>query len=477
MTTSPAAVAVARGHRDRHGAEILARFAELLAIPNTADDPDGLHRTAVWIRDALNERGARAALTALPDAPPVVTGRLDGVPGGPVIGVYAHYDGQPVDPARWSSPPFRPTLRSGPGGEEIPFPRPGDDVDPDWRVYARATADDRATIAALIEAIGALGGGHEATLLFLLEGEEERGSPRLGEYLSLLSDRLAADLWLVCDGPVHQSGRPQISLGVRGVTDLEIEVYGPPVDLHSGHYGNWAPNPADLLARLLATLRDDEGRLVVTGASGPEPDDGALQLASEVPAPPDMGFPVPGDDYAARLLRPLLNIRGLRSGDVGAASRNAVPTSAVASIDVRLVAGQDPEEVVTAIRRHTESEGFLLVDGPPDAETRRRHRRIARISSEIGYPGVRVPGDDPRVARAAAAVEAAAGEAPVVLPSFGGSVPIHHFVLALGTAPLILPIANHDNGQHGPDENIRIGNLWYGIDLYAALLGRVGPAR
>ena len=471
-----AAVAAARAHRDAAGAAILGRFAELLAIRNVAADPDGLQRTAEWIRDALDERGARAALTALPDAPPVVVGRVDGRPGGRVIGIYAHYDGQPADPARWSSPPFTPTLRDGPGGAVLPFPGPGEPVDPEWRIYARSAADDRGSILALIEALHALGGSPAATLLFLFEGEEERGSPHLGEYLSLLSGRLAADLWLVCDGPVHQSGRPQISLGVRGVMDLEIEVYGPAGDLHSGHYGNWAPNPADLLARLLATMRDDEGRLVVAGAEGPEPDRGALRLAGAVPDPPGMGFPPPGgDSYAARLLRPLLNVRGLRSGDVGAASRNAVPTSAVASIDVRLVAGQEPGEVVAAIERHVAGEGFHLVEGTPSPETRRAHRRIARVSSEVGYPGVRIPGDDRRVREIAAAVAAASGEDPVILPSFGGSVPLHHFAEALGAPPLILPIANHDNGQHGPDENLRVANLWYGIDLYAALLGQAEP--
>ena len=247
-------------------------------------------------------------------------------------------------------------------------------------------------------------------------------------------------------------------------------MFGPPGDLHSGHYGSWAVNPADLLARLLVTLRDEEGLLVVEGAAGPDPDAASLALADDVPPLPDMGFLPPGDDYARRLLRPLLNVRGLRSGDVGAASRNAVPPSAVASIDLRLVAGQDPGEVVAAVRRHVAAHGFHLVEGPPGDEVRRRHRRIARVSAEVGYPGVRIPGDDPRVAAVAAAVLAASGEDPVILPSFGGSVPLHHFVEALGSAPLILPIANYDNGQHGPDENIRIGNLWYGIDLFGALL-------
>jgi len=475
---SDEALAAARAYRQAAGAEVLREFAEFLALPNVGSVPADVQRNAVWIRDALVRRGARAATMALPGAAPVVTGRIDGKPGGPRIGIYAHYDGQPADPSRWTTHPFEPTLATGRfdcGGEVIPFPSSGESVDPEWRVYARGTADDRAQIMALLAALDARGGSvPETTVVFLLEGEEEQGSLNLPEYLDTLRDRLAADIWLICDGPVHQTGRPMVVFGVRGIAEVEIEVFGPPHDLHSGHYGNWAVNPAVLLSRLLASMVDDEGRAGVDGfAEGAMEIDGeTAAAAAAVPDPGDLGYaPPPGEGYAARLLHPLLNVRGIRAADVGASARNVVPAQASASLDLRLVAGQDPDAVIEAVRRHVAAQGFHLVDGVPDDTTRRAHRRIARVRGTPDYPGVRSSPADPAAQRVLDAVARAGGEPPVVLPSYGGSVPLHHFEQILGVPPVIVPIANHDNNQHGPDENIRVGNLWYGIDLMAALLG------
>lgn len=465
-------VAAARRHRQEHGPAILSEFIELLALPNVAGDP-GLDRNAIWIRDALRRRGVRAAVTQIPGAAPVIFGRVDGSPAGRTIGMYAHFDGQPVVPDRWASAPFAPTVRSGrlEDGAEV-VPPPWDRVEEEWRIYARGSADDRAPIMALLAALDALRGRPvRNSVVFLFEGEEESGSPHLAEYLDLLGGRLQAELWLVCDGPVHQTGRSQVVFGVRGIADIEIEVYGPPADLHSGHYGNWAPNPVALLAELIGSMGDEQGRPTVVGLEGPDPDEAALAAAAALPGPGDLGYPEPeGPPLAARHLWPLLNLRGIRAGDVGRATRNVVPASAVASIDLRLVAGQDPEEAIEAVRRHVQARGYHVVPGAPDPATRRAHRRIARIHGVPGYPGVRTDPTLPEAQWVCRRVAEAAGEQPLVVPSFGGSVPLHHLV-SLGAPLAIVPIANHDNHQHGADENLRLGNLWLGIDLMAALLG------
>ena len=456
-------------------AALLSSLLELLAIPNTNSDPDGLAANATWIRERFASAGADAEVFGLPGAAPVVVGRIAGRPGGPVVGVYAHYDGQPVDADAWTDPPFTPVLRTGRvdrGGEVVVTPGP--EIDPEWRVYARGSSDDRAPIVSLLHALETLDGHQpETTIVFLFEGEEESGSPNLGRYVAVLGDRLAADVWLVCDGPVHQSGRPQVALGVRGFAEVEIEVFGPPADLHSGHYGEWAVNPADALSRLVASMRDETGRATIDGFGDDAiaPDAATVEAAASVPDPDGMGFRAPdGGGYAAGVLEPLVNVRGLRSADVGRASRNVVPHSAIASIDLRLVAGQDPEAAIDAVAAHVADQGFHLVDDSPTDEERMAHRKLARVHGVAGYPGLRTSPADPVVRRVVEAVRRAAGEEPVVLPSFGGSVPM--FDLTRIGAPLaILPIANHDNNQHAADENLRLGNLLYGLEVMKALLG------
>ena len=465
----------ARGFRTTNAARLVRDFAGLLSIPDVAADPVGLRRTAAWIADRMTSLGADAEVVGIGDAPPVVVGRVEGSGDGPTIGVYAHYDGQPVDPAAWSVPPFGPTLLTGrleDGGEEIDLPADGAPVHDDWRLYARGSADDRAPIMALAAAIEALDGAPHASVVFLFEGEEEVGSPHLPDYLEALGDRLGADVWLICDGPVHQTGRPQVVFGVRGFAEVEIEVFGPPHDLHSGHYGEWAVNPAAALADLLASMRDLDGTVTIDGFDqGARPTTAEVEAARLVPDPGDLGFvPNDGHAYAEGLLTPLLNVRGIRVGDVGEASRNAVPATALASIDLRLVAGQDPAAAIESVRTHAAARGFHLVDGEPTAAERQGHRLLARIDGTPGYPGVRTSPDHPAFGPVLAAVRTAAGDDPIVVPSFGGSVPLHHFE-ALGAPLAILPIANHDNNQHSPDENLRLGNLWYGLDVMAALLG------
>jgi acetylornithine deacetylase/succinyl-diaminopimelate desuccinylase-like protein len=470
------AVERARAYWATNAASILGEFARFVSIPNVAADPDSLGRTAAWIVAELDKRGFDAEMRSLDGAPPVVIGRIPGPTDGPTIGIYAHYDGQPADPAAWASPPFAATLlsrRLEEGGREIPLPAPGEPVDPDWRMYARGTADDKAPIVALLAALDAVE-RRTATIVLLFEGEEEEGSPNLPRYLSEYSDDLSADVWLICDGPVHQSGRAQVALGVRGFAELEIEVFGPPHDLHSGHYGETALNPIVALSELIVSMRDADGTLSVIGLAGPDPSDAAVAAAAAVPDPDNLGFAMnPRGGYAGRLLHPLLNLRGIHSADVGEASRNVIPSGATASIDLRIVAGQDPQACIDAVRDHVVGAGYHLVEDTPTPQEHLSHRRLARVVGVPGYPGVRTDPDDPLVQRVIAAVALAAGEEPVLLPSFGGSVPFHHFVEYLGAPLAIVPIANHDNNQHSADENLRVGNLAYGVRVMAALLGAV----
>jgi acetylornithine deacetylase/succinyl-diaminopimelate desuccinylase-like protein len=471
-----------RDWRREHSADVLAGFADLLAIDNVTGDVPALRRNAAEIVARFRARGAEVEAVGPDGVAPLVVGRIPARPGAPRLGVYVHYDGQPVTPADWATPPFEPTL-VGADGAAVPFPAPGGPVDDEWRLHARAAADDKAPLVALLaalDAVAATGADREVELVLCFEGEEESGSTHLGELLAAYADRLAADAWLICDGPVQPGNAPQVVLGVRGFTDLELTVYGPARELHSGHYGNWAPNPALELARLLASMKDAAGRVTVDGfGADTRPVSAAEQAVLDAMPPVEDGLldriglaaaEVPGSRLLDRLMLPSLNIRGLRAADVGPAARNVIPASATASIDVRLAAGDDPARMVERIRAHVAEQGYRVLDREPTAGERRSHRLVARLDAGLGYPAARAPADLPVVGHLLHVAARAADEPAIALPTLGGSVPLHHFGEALGAPAVILPIANPDNNQHAADENLRLGNLWYGVDLFALLL-------
>lgn len=500
LTAAPAsgqadpAVAAARAYRQAHAAEIVRDYAELLALPNVAPGPgesaEAIRANAEAIRDLLAARGAHAELWTLPDAPeasPIVYGRLDAPGVRRTLGVYVHYDGQPVDPGQWTATaPWEPKLYSRAieeGGEPLPFPAPGEAVDPEWRLYARSAGDDKAPIPAILAALDALeAAGIERTsnLVFFFEGEEEAGSGHLEDYMRAHRDALGVDAWLICDGPVHQSRRPQLVFGVRGYTGLDLTVYGATRYLHSGHYGNWAPNPALLLAHLLASMRTPDGRVLIEGFDDSTVPPGEAERAA-IAALPDyddelrheLGLAeTEADDapLAERLLLPSLNIRGMESAAVGDRARNVIPTTSTASIDIRLAKGNDPEAMLDLVEAHIRRQGFHIVREEPDLDTRLRYPRIVRVDRRPGYPAARTALDTPIARQVTAAARRAAGDEVVLMPTLGGSLPLYLFVDVLEAPVVVVPIANHDDNQHAPDENLRLANLWYGIDLMAAVL-------
>ena len=390
-------------------------------------------------------------------------------------------------PEEWTFDPWSATLVSGAlesGGEEIDYPAADDAIDPEWRIYGRGAGDDKAPFAAILGAIDALeaaGIERQVNLKFFFEGEEEAGSPHLESYMREHADKLEVDLWLICDGPVHQSRRPQLVFGVRGYTGLDITVYGAARYLHSGHYGNWAPNPALRLAELLASMKNDEARVDIADffqdSIPPTPEE--FEIIKSLPHPDEQlrrelllaegSTDGAGAPLAVRLVLPSLNIRGMKSAEVGAGARNVIPTEATASLDIRLVKGDDPARILDVVERHIERQGYHVVHEEPDADTRLAHPKIARVDRREGYPAARTPLDTAEAQFAIEAARRVAGEELILMPSLGGSLPLYLFESVLGSPMVIVPIANHDNNQHAPDENLRLANLWYGIEMMAAL--------
>ena len=482
---------VARTYREAHEVEILHDFAELLSYPNRAFTPD-IVRAAEYIRGELEQVGVEAELLRIEGASPIVYGELM-VPGATrTLGIYVHYDGQAVDPSNWTHAPFEPTLYSAAmpaGGEPIPMPDPGDAVDPEWRLYARSAGDDKAPIAAILpvlEAFRAEGVQPTSNLIFFFDGEEEAGSRNLPAYMRQHRDRLEPiDIWLFFDGPAHPSGRPQITFGVRGSMGMEVTVYGATRNLHSGHYGNWAPDTGNILARLLASMKDESGRVLVEGwydTVEPLGDEERAALAAmpawdrelmrELGIIRTEGAP---QSLPERLLVPALNVRGITSGNTGSLARNVIPNTAVAALGIRLVLGNESGHLRQLIVDHIEAQGFHVVSEDPDMETRLRYPLIAKVTGGGGSPAARTSMANPFAQSVMAAASLAADRAfgpgsLVVAPGMGGTLPLTPFTELLGKPAIVVPVANHDNNQHAPDENLRIANLWYAIDLYAALL-------
>lgn len=478
--------AAARSWVAEHRSEVLAEFRQLLSIPNRATDIPNIRRNADAIEALLRSRGVVAEQWKVRYAPPVVFGRLD-VPGAErTLVFYAHYDGQPVQAANWrSGDAFEPLLLSDSleqGGERISWDVDPEQLPPEARIYARSAGDDKAPVIALLTALDALraaGIQPACNLRFFFEGEEEMGSAHLEDFLERNREALDADLWIFCDGPRHQNRQQQVVFGVRGMTGLELTVYGPRVPLHSGHYGNWAPNPGMLLARLLTSFKDAQGRVLVDGfyeqvaELGPEAER-ALASAPDVSAELARNLWIRSPEGGGKRLDELLtlpsfNVRGLASAAVGPGARNVIPVEASASVDIRLVPGMDPEATLDRVEEHVRQQGFHVVDREPDGETRAAHDHVAWIRRRAGYPALRTAMDSPESRAVVAAVERARG--PVVrLPTLGGSLPLYLFEKVLGQPVVIVPIANHDNNQHAADENMRLVNLWEGIETMAELL-------
>jgi acetylornithine deacetylase/succinyl-diaminopimelate desuccinylase-like protein len=481
-----------RTWRSAHERPILEELMGLLEIPNVSADRENIRRNAEALVGMLERRGARAEILENEPGPPAVLGEIRTPGATRTVVLYAHYDGQPADPADWTTPPWTPSLRDGllsEGAKVLDVSALDGEIGEDWRLYGRSTSDDKGPIVAMLSALDAL---HvlkiplSVNLKIFLEGEEEAGSAHLESMLARYRDRLDGDVWLFGDGPVHQSGRVQVVYGVRGVMGLEITCYGPLRPLHSGHYGNWAPNPIVVLAELVAGLRDSEGRVLIDGFYDDvePPSELARDAIRDVPAPDAQLVEAlalgrtesDGRSLMESLLLPALNLRGVRAAQVGEGARNVIPTEARASIDIRLVPGQRPERVRELVEAHLEKNGYRLMKADPDSDTRRAHPRLVRLEWDEGYAAMGTPMDLP-VARAVPAILDEALDEPVVrVPLLGGSLPLIRFREALETPLIIVPIVNHDNNQHAADENLRIGHLWRGIEAYAALLAKLGPA-
>ncbi|WP_239021000.1 M20/M25/M40 family metallo-hydrolase [Pontibacter arcticus] len=470
--------------------KLMEEYIQFLSIPNVSTDTVNIRKNAAFIQEMMERKGIKAELLngTTPGVTPAVFGEIKTPGATKTLGFYAHYDGQPVNPKQWHEglDPFKPVLLTGSlenGGKIMGPYKNGDAINPEWRIAGRGSADDKAGVMAIINAYEALvktGKKLQVNIKFLFEGEEEVGSIHLDEIFKKHKAKLQADSWIVVDGPRHVSGKKTIVFGVRGDVNMALTTYGAKRPLHSGNYGNWAPNPALKMVQLLASMKDNKGNVLIKGFY----DDVTPLTSSEKKAMaqiPDqdvllkkeLGVHTPENSERSLMegvMIPTLNINGIQSANVGALAGNIIPTKAEVALDLRLVKGNDHRKQAQKVIDHIKSEGYHVVTTEPTEEERSKYANLIKVEVKHGYNAQRTPMDLPISRSVQAAVQSTIKEPLVLIPTMGGSLPLYLFEEILETKVITVPIVNYDNNQHAENENVRIGYLWEGIETIAAIM-------
>ncbi|PZX51117.1 acetylornithine deacetylase/succinyl-diaminopimelate desuccinylase-like protein [Algoriphagus ratkowskyi] len=466
----------------QHGLHLLQ---EIVKMPNDAAYPEQISVNIEWCEQEFEKRGWQSELLETDGIPLLLVSKSQPKAEKTAL-FYFHMDGQAVDRSKWNQPdPYIPVLKSQNDSGEweiIPTENLTSGYDADWRIFGRSTSDDKGPIAMFLtgwDALQEAGISPNYNIKIILDFEEEQGSPSLPAAVLKYKNKLTADMMLIMDGPRHTSNEPTLSYGARGISEMTLTTYGPKLPQHSGHYGNYAPNPAFLLAQLLASMKDVNGIVTIPGfydgikltesekkilAQVPD-DENAIRAKLGIGRTDQVGL-----SYQESIQYPSLNIRGMESAWVGKEARTIVPATAVAEIDVRLVPESDPERLFTLIQKHIEDQGFHILDSDPSDEERMKYPKIVRMNYSISYQAFRTPMDSEAGAWLRSAMNRAFGKDPVQIRISGGSIPISPFVDALGIPAVTIPTVNADNNQHSPNENIRLGNYKEGITTVMAIL-------
>lgn len=440
-------------HVEANRDDFLARLIDYVRHPSISAQDIGIREVATLLVDHLNGLGFQAE--AVPTAGhPMVLGRREEAPGKPTVLLYGHYDVQPPEPLeKWDSPPFEPTIRDG-------------------RVWARGVGDNKGQHFAQLLAIEShlkVNGRLPCNVVVLLEGEEEIGSPRIADFVREHRDRLKVDLVVTADGPIHVSGTPTISFGVRGVASFELRARHASRDVHSGGYGGIVPNPIWTLIHLLATMKNAEGEITIDGFHDAIVPPTAIEREAVAKLPYDPAemraelaldrFDAPADRPLADrvILHPTLTINGFHGGYGGPGSKTVLPCEAFVKCDIRLVEAMTPDDVLEKVGAHV-----------------RRHAPEVEFVPMHGMLPSKTPLDSPFAEPIRRAIVAAQGVEPLIYPAMGGSLPDYVFTKILGVPAFVTPYANADEANHAPNENLTIDCFFKGIRTGCALLDELG---
>jgi acetylornithine deacetylase/succinyl-diaminopimelate desuccinylase-like protein len=459
---------------------------EFVAIPNNGLNQKDIQKNIDWLAAALLQRDLQ--IRQLPtNGNPLLYAERQISRSLPTVLFYMHLDGQPVDPSKWNQEdPYEIVLKGKNqktlDWEIIPWDQLTEEVNSEWRLFGRSAADDKAPIIAFLYALDQLkiqGYKPACNIKAIFDGEEEMGSPSLPAAVDQYKDLLAADVMIINDGPVHITGEPTLIFGCRGNMRVDLTVYGPVLPQHSGHFGNYAPNPIFGLSQLLASMKDVDGRVIIEGYYDGihigEEDKKTMNLVPDDPnqikellqiAQPEKV----GDSYQESLQYPSLNARGILSGWVGNQARTIVPDNATVALDIRLVPENDPGHLIELIKKHMEKQGYFIVDHEPTKEERMTYRKIVYFNSGNATLAFRTSMSSKEGHWLSEALKAKFGRDPIKIRMMGGTVPIADFVSKMQIPAIIVPMVNADNNQHSPNENMRIGHLQNAREIFEAIL-------
>ena len=462
----------------------LEELKTFVAIPNDANNPKDIDKNLGWLVTAFKARGFSPKLLPTEGIPLFYAERLSS-PDKPTVLFYMHFDGQSVDPSKWEQEdPYKVVLKAkaGDGWAQRPWSDLNKGIQDDWRIFGRSTSDDKGPIVLFLNAIDMIGYAREEipfNVKVILDGEEEKSSKPLPEAVKRNRELLQSDFLVINDGPVHVSENPTLVFGCRGITSMTLTTFGPVVPQHSGHYGNYAPNPAFRLAHLLSGMKDEQGKVLIKGYyDGIELDQETRKVLAGVPDDPstihsNLQIAVPeavGENYQEALQYPSLNIRGLSSGWVGKEARTIVPESATAELDLRLVPETDGDRLKGLVRDYLKSRGYEIIDEIPDQETRIREPNLIMVKEGSVTDAFRTDLKNPYGIWLEGILNEAFEKEVVKIRTMGGTVPIAPFINALDIPAFIVPMVNPDNNQHSPNENLKIGQMTYGLKLFYRIL-------
>ena len=471
------------------GIESIENFREFLSIKNDANFKNEMEPLIEWGINNFKKYGFKVERLETPELPLLLASKVISEDLNTLL-IYLQFDGQPVDNSKWDQEnPYKAVLKEKIDNEyriidwsrldNITF----DDIKKeDLRIFARSASDAKGPVMMIINALEIMKRNNielEYNLKVIMDFEEEISSPNLADAVKKYSSKLKSDALLIFDGPKHPSNLPTLTFGARGISDITLITYGPIVPQHSGHFGNYAPNPVFRMSEILSSMKDPNGRVTIPGFyDGIELDKKTLKILAEVPDDEkkmmnDMQFKKPdnvGKNYQESIQYPSINVRGIESGWVREEVRTIVPSECIAEIDVRLVLESDPIRLHNLIKSHIQELGYYVINRRPTKDERLKHNKIVTFVSSFDYDAFRTDIESEIGKWLVKSLKKTFGIEPVKKRTSGGSVPISPFVNTLGIPAVTVPTVNQDNNQHSPNENIKIENYITGIETYLGIL-------